>query len=65
MGRPVRALITVDSPAPPASLGQLSDSVSVACPAVVVWVTLTFGIVAMMRSTPARTLGFSGAAVSA
>src|SRR3954447_18783196 len=63
-GRPVLALMTSFSTSFPAA-AQLFTSVSVGCPAVMVLVTLAFGIVAMMRSTPARTCGFSGAAIIA
>src|ERR1017187_8535795 len=64
-GKPVLALMTSDSTRLPEKLGQVSASVSVGWPAVVVCVTVTSGIVAMMASTPARTWAFSGAAVSA
>src|ERR1700753_260779 len=65
-GKPVRALMTSDSISTgESSRGQLSATVSVDCPAVVVCATVTCGIVAMSRSTPTRTWAFPGAAISA
>jgi hypothetical protein len=65
IGIPVLALIVSTCGAPPPNSADPAVRVSVGCPPAVESATVTWGIVASRRSTPARTCGLPAPSVSA